>query len=131
MNEQLISFATKHGGGDHEPSEQKELFDHARMLHGIDGLSKELVTGIVREAEVLMNTPEAIQRKPSLNTGDNCKYLVAAKACAPCIKTNHSLCIVEKSQMPKLHIKDFKKSLSQSGLVVPENAAPGKKGGTT
>ena len=157
MNEKPISVATKRGGEDHESTEWKELSDDIKMLHGIDGLSIELVTGIVREAEVLMNTPDAIQRKPSLNAGDICKYLVAAKTCkkriyectvyrdhvtcnCPGYKFNalckHSLCIAEKSQMLKLHIEHFKKSPrrskpSKSGLVVPEKVAPGKKGGAT
>lgn len=41
----------------------------------------DLMKGIVKEAENLLNTRDAIQRMPSLDVGGICKYLVASASC--------------------------------------------------
>lgn len=156
MKEKPIVVSKKRKGEDQESAvEWKEFSDDVKALLDIEGLTLDLVKGIIKEAEVLLNTRGAIQRMPSLGADGFCKYLVAAKSCkrkmyectvyrdhvtcnCPCYKFNklckHSLCVAENSQLLKLHIEHFKKSPrrskpSKSGLVVPEKAAPGKKGG--
>ena len=155
MKEKPIAVATKRQGENQESTEWKEFSDDVKALLDIEGLSVSLVTGIVKEAENLLNTRDAIQRMPSFGADGFCKYLVAAKNCkrrmyectvyrdhvtCNCLSykfnmlCKHSLCVAENSQLLKLHIEYFKKSPrrskpSKSGLVVPEKAAPGKKGG--
>ena len=156
MKEKPIFVGAKREGENQESVDWKEFSEDVKALLDIEGLSVNLVTGIVKEAEILLNTRDAIQRMPSFGTDGFSKYLVAAKNCkrrmyectvyrdhvtcnCPFYKFNilckHSLCIAENSQLLKLHIEYFKKSprrskLSKSGLVVPEKVAPGKKGGT-
>lgn len=81
MKQKPISVASKREGEDQESSEWQEFSDDIKALLDIEGLSVELVTGIVKEAEILLNTRDAIQRMPSLDAGGIRKYLVAAKTC--------------------------------------------------
>ena len=155
MKEKPIVVAARRDVEDQEVYEWKEFSDDIKALFDIEGLSVDLMKGIVKEAENLLNTRDAIQRMPSLDVGGICKYLVASSSCrkkmyectvyrdhvtcnCPCYKFNtlckHSLCVAENSKLLNVHIEHFRKTSrrlkpSKSGLVVPEKVAPGKKGG--
>ena len=79
--EKPVVVAAKREGENQESAEWKEFSDDVKALLDIEGLSVNLVTGIVKEAEVLLNTRDAIQRMPSFRADGFSKYLVAAKNC--------------------------------------------------
>jgi len=139
------------------PAVWQEFPDVISSLYQINELSKGLIQTIIREAENLLNTPNAIERVPSLNShGNREKYFVAAKDCkrhmyectvhvdhvtctCPSYKYNalckHSLCVVTKDGILKDHIEFVLRSPRRSkpfkgALVEPEKNAAGKKGGT-
>lgn len=65
MKEKPVVVAAKLEGENQESAELKEFSDYVKALLDIEGLSVNLVTGIVKEAEILLNTRDAIQRMPS------------------------------------------------------------------
>ena len=81
MKEKPIVVAARRDVEDQEVYEWKEFSDDIKALFDIEGLSVDLMKGIVKEAENLLNTRDAIQRMPSLDVGGICKYLVASSSC--------------------------------------------------
>lgn len=120
-------------------------------------LSKGLIETIIKGTEQLMNSPNSVQRMPTITSAPTPeKYLVAAVnrktgmyeclvhrdhvTCnCPCFKYNalckHSLCVAQTVGLLKEHVdyvvvKLSTSGKSRSGLVVPVKDAAGKKGAT-
>ena len=67
MKEKPIVVSKKRQGEDQESAvEWKEFSDDVKALLDIKGLTLDLVKGIIKEAEVLLNTQGAIQRNMPL-----------------------------------------------------------------
>ena len=65
-----------------EPTEWLEFPDVISSLYTIKKLTNDLIRAIIKEAEKLLNSPDAIKSVPSLNPVRNLsKYFVAAKYC--------------------------------------------------
>ena len=149
-------IAIKHNPQPVEPTEWQEFPNVISTLYSIKELTDGLIRTIIKEAERLLNSPDAIKSVPSLNPVRNrTKYFVAAKDCkkqmyectvhrdhvsctCPSYKYNalckHGLCVANKEGILKEHIDFLLKSPRRakpvkSGLVEPEKNAAGKKGG--
>ena len=130
-----------------EPTEWLEFPDVISSCYSIKELTNGLILTIIKEAEKLLNSPDAIKTVPSLNPVRNLsKYFVAAKDCkkqvyectvhgdhvsctCPCYRYNalckHGLCVGNKEGILKEHIDFLLKSPRRakpvkSGLVEPE-----------
>lgn len=141
--------------GDQESLEFKELpEDDINSLYDTT-LSEGLIKTIVKGAEQLLNSPNSVQRMPTVTSDPTPrKYLVAGAnsktgmcecivhkdhvTCScPCFKYNslckHSLCVAQTVDILKKHVDYVAVRLStskksRSGLVVPVKSAVGKRG---
>ena len=135
--------------------EWREFPEEIKALYSLQDISQVIVETVIKEAEKLLNSPNSIQKMPSLGTTHaQSKYLVASKDCkkqmyectvhrdhvactCQCYKYNglckHSLCVAETANILKEHVQFVNKSSrrpkpSRSNLVEPQKNAAGKKG---
>ncbi|KAK3711391.1 hypothetical protein QZH41_003530 [Actinostola sp. cb2023] len=140
---------------DPQESTAKEFsFDLQQELVTNLKLDKNLAEVIFKEAEKLLNTKDAVQKKPSLEEG-KIKYLVAARKCKKgmyeCVVSKnhvtctcqayrynnvckHSLVVAEKMNVLREHLDILAKSSrlakpSRRWLIEPPSEVAGKKGG--